>query len=87
MTFSWDFHNIAVHSVMGLSSALLICNVNLIAINAPINSNRGILMAFSGAYLEFAELTVFFQFHLNTPVAHTLQHRRLSQNHHLRCVW
>ena len=54
MTFSWDFHNIAVHSVMELSSALLICNVNLIPINTPINSNRGILMAFSGAYLEFA---------------------------------
>ena len=38
---------------MGISSALLICNVNLIPVNAPTNSNRGILMAFSGANLDF----------------------------------
>ena len=69
---------------MGFSSALLICNVNLIPINAVINSNRGILMVFSygsvgvlgivtkGVYGNVANLLLSFR-HRGTRIASSCQ--------------
>lgn len=66
---------------MVISNVLLISNVKLKPINAPIISNRGILMAFRDANLDFAALCAY-SYHNHTSVVRTLRQRALPQKHH-----